>query len=251
MKVDLSGKRALVTGATKGIGRETALRLADAGSDIGATGRNVDELESLKRDIERKGRRCWIRAADLSSLDETLAVAEYLAERMEVIDILINNAGTTFPEDLVDLDPEHWDTTLNVNLRAPAFISKVVSRRMVERRTGAIVNVTSQSGILGLEQHAAYCASKFGLHGLTKVMATELGPHGVRVNAVAPTITLTPMGEKVWGDEAKAAPMKSRIPIGRFAYPKDVADAILFLVSDAAGMINGEILTLDGGFTAH
>ena len=251
MNIDLSGKKALVTGATKGIGRETVLRLARAGCDIGATGRNGGELASLASEVEAMGRVCRIRPADLASAAETLAMAEELISMMGGIDILVNNAGTTYPELLVDLDPGHWDITLNVNLRAPALVSKAAARVMIERGGGAIVNITSQSGLLGLELHAAYCASKFGLHGLTKVMAAELGPHGIRVNAVAPTITLTPMGAKVWGDEAKAAPMKSRIPLGRFAYPKDVADAVLFLVSDAASMINGDILILDGGFTAH
>jgi NAD(P)-dependent dehydrogenase (short-subunit alcohol dehydrogenase family) len=251
MTIDLAGRRALVTGATKGIGREVALRLADAGCDLGITGRNEDELASLKSEIETHDRTCWSYAADLASRDQTLAMAAHFADVMPAVDILVNNAGTSFPEKLVDLEPEHWETTLAVNLAAPAYITSVIAPAMIQRGSGVIVNVSSQSGEVALTEHAAYCASKFGLNGLTKVMALELGPHGIRVNAVAPTITLTPMGQQVWGDPAKSRPMLERIPLGKFAYPPDVADAVLFLASDAASMIHGEVLMIDGGFTVQ
>ncbi len=112
------------------------------------------------------------------------------------------------------------------------------------------MNVSSNAGVGGLEKHAAYCASKFGLNGLTKVMALELGPYNIRVNAVAPTVVLTPMGEKVWRDPAKSRPMLDKITLGRFAYPREITDAVLFLASDAASKINGEILLIDGGINA-
>ena len=251
MTVDLSGCRALVTGATKGIGREVALRLAASGCDVGVTGRASDELASLAEEIGAAGRTCWTRAADLASTEQTLAMAEHFLQAMGSIDILVNNAGMAITETLVDLDPEHWDILLAVNLRAPALVSKVVAGSMIKRKRGAIVNVSSQAGTVALTEHAAYCASKFGLNGLTKVMALELGPYGVRVNAVAPTVVLTPMGQQVWGDPAKGGPMLAKVPLGKFAYPRDVADAVLFLASDAASMINGEVLLIDGGFTAQ
>lgn len=251
MTVSLAGKRALVTGATKGIGREVALRLARAGCDVGITGRATHELSSLAAEIEALGRRCWSRAADLASRGETLAMAEHFARVMDPIDILVNNAGMAITETLLDLDPEHWDAVLQVNLTAPALVSKVIAAGMVRRRSGAIVNVSSQAGVIGLPEHAAYCASKFGLNGLTKVMALELGPSNVRVNAVAPTVVLTPMGEQVWGAPEKGGPMKAKIPLGRFAYPSNIADAVLFLASDAASMIHGEVLLIDGGYTAQ
>ena len=153
-------------------------------------------------------------------------------------------AGTTYLAELIDLDFENWDRVLNVNLRAPAVISKLVVREMVKRKRGVVVNVSSSAGEGGVLQHAAYCASK---HGLTRVMAMELGPHKIRVNAVAPTITLTPLGRKVWGDPVKSKPMLDRIPLGRFAEPEDIAHAVLFLASDQASMIHGEVLFVDGG----
>jgi 2-deoxy-D-gluconate 3-dehydrogenase len=251
MTVNLAGRRALVTGATKGIGREVAVRLARAGCDVGVTGRAEDELRTLDAEIRGLGRRCWTRAADLRSREATLAMAEYFARVLDPLDILVNNAGTAITEPLLSLEPDHWDTVLAVNLTAPALVSRVVAAGMVRRRSGAIVNLSSQAGVIGLAEHAAYCASKFGLNGLTKVMAIELGPHNVRVNAVAPTVVLTPMGEQVWGDPAKGDPMKAKIPLGRFAYPSNIADAVLFLVSDAASMIHGEVLLIDGGYTAQ
>jgi NAD(P)-dependent dehydrogenase (short-subunit alcohol dehydrogenase family) len=177
-------------------------------------------------------------------------MAEHFVRIFPVIDILVNNAGLSYPEKLVDLDIGHWDTTLAVNLRAPAIIAKVIGRQMIAQGHGAIINISSNACLAGIAEHAAYCASKFGLDGLTKVMAVELGPHNIRVNAVAPTVVLTPMGAQVWGDPKKADPVKAKIPLGRFAYPKEVSSAVLFLASEAASMIHGETLIIDGGVNA-
>jgi len=250
VKYDFNGKNALVTGASKGIGREISIQLARAGCNIGAVGRNVEDLDSLVKEIANIGRRCESYAVDLSSADDTLKMAKVMTKMMEPLSILINNAGTTYPEDLVDLKVEHWDMTMAVNLRAPVLISKVVGKDMMKRKEGSIVNISSNAGVGGLEKHTAYCASKFGLHALTKVAALELGPHNIRVNAVAPTVTLTPMGKKVWGDPVKAQPMLDKIPLGKFAIPEDIAQVVLFLISNAASMINGEVLLVDGGINA-
>ena len=248
---DFSGHTALVTGATKGIGRETALALARSGCAIAATGRSPDELESLKSEVARLGRRCEIYPADLGDARAAIAMAEHFCSLLDPISILINNAGVSYPELLVDLEVDHWNATIDVNLRAPALVSQVVARQMVRHRAGSIVNVASMASATALPEHAAYCASKFGLHGLTKVMALELGPSGIRVNAVGPTVVLTPMGVQVWGEPAKGDPMKAKIPLGRFAEVNEAIDAILFLASDAASMISGELLLVDGGYTAQ
>jgi NAD(P)-dependent dehydrogenase (short-subunit alcohol dehydrogenase family) len=194
---------------------------------------------------------CITYQADLSNSDECIQMAEYFINNTNRVDILINNAGLSFPELLIDLNVNHWDITLNVNLRAPAIITKVVSSHMIEMGGGAIVNITSNAGIGGIEEHAAYCASKFGFHGLAKVMAIELGPHNIRVNSVAPTVVLTPMGRQVWDDPEKSDPVKKQIPLGRFAWPSEVTNTVLFLASDAATMIHGDIVLVDGGADAR
>ncbi|TFH05004.1 MAG: SDR family oxidoreductase [Spirochaetales bacterium] len=248
------GRTALITGATKGIGRELALGFATAGAAILATGRDKGELASLEAEIRDKGGSCVTISADLSDREETLSMARRFCEGPSLPDILINNAGVSFPETIIELDPDHWDRTIAVNLRAPALVTGVVAKAMMDRggkTPGCIVNVGSQAGVAALTEHAAYCASKFGLHGLTKVMALELGPHGIRANAVAPTVTLTPMGEQVWGDPGKGDPMKAKIPLGTFAYPVDIVHAVMFLASEEARMINGEVLLIDGGYTAQ
>jgi len=247
---DFKGKTAIVTGATKGIGRDVALSFARAGCALGITGRNEKDLGEVAAEARTAGVRCEIRKADLSVADECMAMAEHFASLFPVIDILVNDAGVSFPEKLVDLDVGHWDTTLAVNLRAPALITKVIAPKMIAQGHGAIVNVSSNASVAGIEEHAAYCASKFGLDGLTKVMAVELGPLGIRVNAIAPTVVLTPMGAQVWGDPKKADPVKAKIPLGRFALPKEITAAVFFLVSEGAGMIHGETLIIDGGVNA-
>jgi NAD(P)-dependent dehydrogenase (short-subunit alcohol dehydrogenase family) len=248
---DFAGRTVMVTGASKGIGRDVALAFAGCGARVCATARNGAELETLAAEIAELGSVCLTYRADLSNRDECEAVARHFVAETGGIDILVNNAGLSFPETLEDLDVGHWDTTLNVNLRAAAIISKVVGPDMARRGGGCIVNVSSNAGTAGIEEHAAYCASKFGLHGLAKVMALEFGPGNVRVNTVAPTVVLTPMGQQVWGDPAKADPVKKQIPLGRFAWPVEITYPILFLASDAASMIHGAVLLIDGGTDAR
>ncbi len=211
----------------------------------------MEELQEVCREARAFGIVCEYRKADLADARQCRDTAEYFCSRFPVIDILVNNAGLSFPEKLVDLDVEHWTTTLNVNLRAPAILSGVIGRKMMGQGRGSIVNMSSNASLAGIEEHAAYCASKFGLNGLTSVMAVEFGPSNVRVNAVAPTVVLTPMGTQVWGDPAKADPVMAKIPLGRFAHPRDVTAAVLFLASDAAAMIHGETLVIDGGVNAR
>jgi len=247
---DYTGRKVLVTGATKGIGRDIALAFAKAGATVAATGRNQSELESLSAEIAAVGGTCKTWVADLADASACTKMAEAVVATLGV-DILVNNAGISFPEPIIDLDVAHWDTTLAVNLRAPALITKVVAKSMMAKGSGAIINISSNACMAGIDEHAAYCASKFGLDGLTKVMAVELGPHGIRVNAVAPTVVLTPMGTQVWGDATKADPVKAKIPLGRFLEPKEVTDVVLFLSSDAASMIHGETILIDGGVNAR
>lgn len=240
MQIDFSGKRALVTGAGKGIGRETAIVLAEYGAEVVAISRTHADLESLKTIIG-----CQTIQADLSLPQEARRAAEEAGD----IDLLVNNAGISILQSFFETTVEAFDQIMAVNVRAVLLVSQVIARNMIGRsQPGAIVNVSSQSSIRALPNHTAYCASKGALDQLTRVMALELGPHNIRVNAVNPTVTLTPMGEMAWSDPAKSAPMMARIPLKRFARPRDVAETIVFLLSEQAHMVNGVVMPVDGGF---
>jgi L-xylulose reductase len=234
------GKRALVTGAGKGIGRETALLLGAYGAQVVAISRSQADLDGLQKEIG-----CQSIQADLSNVDEARGAAESAGE----IDLLVNNAGIAILQSFFDTTIEAYDQIMATNVRAVLIVSQVIAGKMVARgQGGAIVNVSSQSSKRVLQDHTAYCTSKGALDQLTRSMALELGPHNIRVNAVNPTVTLTPMGEMAWGDPAKSAPMLRRIPLKRFARPRDVAEVITFLLSDQAHMVHGVTLPIDGGF---
>jgi L-xylulose reductase len=236
------GRCALVTGAGKGIGREIAALLARSGADVVAVSRTPSDLETLQAQTG-----CRTILADLSDAE----AAKDAALEAGPIELLVNNAGISIPQSFLETTVDAFDQTMAVNVRAALIVTQVVVRGLIERgQSGAVVNVSSQSSTRGLMDHAAYCASKGALDQLTRVMALELGPRGIRVNAVNPTVTLTPMGEMAWSDPQKAAPMLNRIPLGRFAQPIDVAEAVLYLLSDHASMIHGVTLPVDGGFLA-
>jgi NAD(P)-dependent dehydrogenase (short-subunit alcohol dehydrogenase family) len=247
----LDGKRALITGATKGIGADIAKAFASAGAQIVLSGRDASELAaasaalSSEFDVEVR-----TAAIDLAESDGPADLARIATEALGGLDVLVNNAGISHPQPVLDTDPALFDATIAVNLRAPALLASAVGAVMVEQGTGgAIITVASAAALAPLPEHYAYCASKAGLVMATKVLARELGPYGIRANSVCPTVVLTEMGQRVWGDEAKAAPMLARIPLGRFAVPQEVSDAVVWLASDAAAMINGVDIPVDGGYT--
>jgi L-xylulose reductase len=237
---EFTGKRVLVTGAGKGIGRATAELMAEYGAQVVALSRDPKDLESLAAQIG-----CETIAVDLAD-----PVATRVAARAaQPIDLLVNCAGTTILEPFLETSVESFNHLYTVNVISAAIIAQETARSMIERGIqGAIVNVSSLSSWIGFADHAAYCASKGGLDGLTTVMANELGRQGIRVNAVNPCVTLTPMAVKAWSDPAKADPMLSRIPLGRFIEPREVAESIAYLLSDRASMVNGVTLPVDGGF---
>ena len=168
------------------------------------------------------------------------------------VDGLVNCSGIALLESSLDLDPDNFDRVMAVNARSAALMSRHVAQKMIaEKRQGSIVNVSSQASLVALENHLAYCASKAALDAITRVMCLELGPHGIRVNSVNPTVTLTPMAVQAWSDPAKSGPMLEAIPLRRFATPEDVARPIVFLLGDGAAMISGVSLAIDGGYTAR
>jgi len=246
-QIRLEGRTILVTGAGKGIGREICRLLAAGGAGVVAISRTAADLESLAAEIA-----CQTITADLADAAQAVAAAERAIELAGRIDGLVNNAGISIPQPLLGTTVEAFDQTMAVNVRAVLLVSQVIAKHLIARKSpGAVVNLSSQASMAALADHAAYCASKGGLDMLTKVMALELGPHQIRVNAVNPTVTLTPMGEMAWGDPAKSGPMLAKIPLGRFALPIHVASAVAYLLSDAADMIHGVTLPIDGGFLAQ
>lgn len=238
----IEGKRVLVTGAGKGIGRTTAKLLAERGGEVIALSRDAADLDSLAAEIG-----CATIVCDLADLGATRSAVE----RALPVDLLVNNAGTTVLQPFLEGTIEDFDHVMTINAKAPMVVAQVVAADMIARGVkGAIVNVSSNAAFFGLADHAAYCASKGALDGLTRVMAVELGPRGIRVNSVNPTVTLTPMAVKAWSDPAKADPVQARIPMGRFVEPEEVAEVIVFLLSDAAAMVHGISMPVDGGFKA-
>ena len=249
-RFSLSGKTALVTGASKGIGREICRVLADAGADIAAVARDRDGLAEVKRTVEAMGRRYLAIEADLATVEGPQKAAHAALEAWGAIDILVNNAGVTAIEIILEAKVESWDWIMAVNLRAPFLLAQALAPRMIEKRAGKIVNVSSQTSEVALHNHAAYMASKAGLNALTKTMTVEWAQYNIQSNAVCPTVIMTPMGEMVWGDPKVGDPMRAKIPLGRFGKPVEIADLVLFLASPASDLITGQIIFADGGYTA-
>jgi NAD(P)-dependent dehydrogenase (short-subunit alcohol dehydrogenase family) len=238
---EFEGRTILVTGASKGIGRATAVLLARRGGQVVACGRSGEDLASLAAEIGSRSVE-----VDLADLEATRAAVRAAGP----VDLLVNCAGTTALGPFVELTLETFDHILTVNTKAPLVIAQeYVRARLAAGLPGAIVNVSSDAAFLGVIDHAAYCASKAALDALTRVMANELGKNGIRVNSVNPNITLTDMGRKAWSDPAKSAPRLARIPRGRFLETEEIAEAIVFLLSDRASAITGASLRADGGFS--
>lgn len=244
METFFSGKRAVVTGAAQGMGARIATDLAKYGATVIA----VDLLAAKLAELQKKVPNIIPVAVDLSDWDATQRALAHVGD----VDLLVNNAGITKLDAFGDVDQATIDKIFAVNFKAVLNVSQICVQSMKSRGVpGAVVNVSSQSSLVALPEHAVYCGSKAAVDMLTKVMALELGPHNIRVNSVNPTVTNTAMGAAVWEQEpGKAAAMKAKIPLGRFAETREISDAVLFLLSDMASMVTGVILPIDGGYTA-
>ena len=239
------GRVAIVTGGGSGVGRATVELLLVRGAQVAAIDRNPEALATLPGAV----RGC---AADILDAAAIANLVADIAAKWGRIDLLVNNAGAEHTASALDTARHDWDRVIGVNLTGTLAMSQAVLPTMCAQKSGAIVNVSSISGLLGWPLSAAYCAAKGGVVQLTRQMAVDVGPQGVRVNAVAPGTTLTPMIERLFAEMAPEAraEIAERHPIGRFAQPHEIARAILFLGSDAASFITGTVLPVDGGYTA-
>ena len=242
---EFAGKTVLVTGAGKGIGHATAILMAGRGAHVIALSRSQADLDALSDTIP-----CTTIAVDLADAAATLAAVQQ-ARQAQPVDLLVNCAGIVALEPFLDTSVDSFNLTMAVNVRAAMIVAQECARSMIARgEGGAIVNVSSMAAQVGTPLHAAYCASKAALDAMTRVMAVELGAHGIRVNTINPVVTMTPMAERVWSEPAKSGPMLARIPLQRFVQPDEVARAIAYLLSSDSSMVNGVSLAVDGGFQA-
>jgi NAD(P)-dependent dehydrogenase (short-subunit alcohol dehydrogenase family) len=249
-RFSLSGRKALITGASKGIGAEIATVFAEAGADIVALGRDQDDLAGTAAAVRGHGRRCLTLVAEMESPTKPVTACERALKEWGTIDILVNSAGIANVAPALDFPTGAWDQMMAVNLRAPFLTARTLAPAMIAQGWGKIIMISSQTGVIALDDHAAYAASKGGLNALTKSLCAEWARHNVQVNAICPTVVMTPMGKMVWGKPEKGDPFRNATPARRFAEPVEVADAALYLASDASSMVNGALLMVEGGFTS-
>jgi NAD(P)-dependent dehydrogenase (short-subunit alcohol dehydrogenase family) len=248
---DISGKVAVVTGASRGIGRGIAMILAEAGARVALVARNIEELESVKREILEAGGEAESFRLDLREVARIETAFRDIKGHFGRIDILVNNAGMGKPIPAVDIAEEDWDEMMSLNLKGLFFCCQAAGRMMLEQGSGKIINMSSQASVIGIPGEAIYCASKGGVNQLTKVLALEWSAKGVNVNALGPTFIYTPGTAERLDDPGFRAKVLAQLPIGRVGTIADVAGAVIYLASAASDMVSGSLLLVDGGWTAQ
>ena len=248
---DVAGQVVAVSGAGRGIGRAIALDMAASGARVAACSRTTGELESLVREIEAAGGECAIVTTDLSTVAGVDAFIDHTVEAYGRIDALINNAGFNVLHDALDYTEEEVDTLIDINYKSAYFACMAAARHMIRQGDGgSIVNITSQAGVVGAPGRAPYSGAKAGLNNLSRTLAAEWATHGIRVNALAPTVTMTPLAREVMAAHPEfEAEVRERILLGRPAEVREMSLPTVFLISPAASMITGQILVVDGGWT--
>ncbi|MFH0820717.1 MAG: glucose 1-dehydrogenase [Candidatus Peregrinibacteria bacterium] len=244
---DLSGKVAIVTGASRGLGKAMALGLAQCGADVVIT--DVLDTESAVQEIKALGRKSMGLKVDVTDKKQIEDMVEKVVGTFKHIDILINNAGVYFPTPIKDLKEQDWDKIISVNLKGTLLCAQAVGNQMIKQKSGAIVNVASVAGIMAFAQSGAYNSSKAAIIMLTKTLAIEWASYGIRVNAICPGIFATDMTKGLLGDKGFQQMVSSRVPMKRYGTPDELAGAAIYLASDAASYTTGHALVADGGWT--
>ncbi len=249
-KFDLSGRIAVVIGGTSGIGRAIAHGLAEAGADVVTTSRRVEQVESTCKEIEERGRRTLRICSDVSDRASLQNLLDESVREFGKVDILVNSAGRTKRAPTVDFAEEDWDAILETNLTGTLRACQIFGRQMLEQKYGRIINIASLSTFVSLFEVAAYSASKAAVASLTKSLAIEWAKHGVNVNAIAPGVFKTDLNRELLESTERGREFQMRTPMGRFGQVEELAGAAVFLASDAASFVTGEVLVVDGGFLA-
>lgn len=244
----LDGKRALVTGAGRGIGLTAAAALAEAGAHVTLAARTTKEIEEAAQAIRARGQQAEALTLDVTDVEAVRAAVASAAP----FQVLVNNAGMNRPKLLSDVTVEDFDTIMGLNVRSAYFVAQAVAKRLLDARLpGSIINISSQMGHVGAARRTVYCASKHAMEGFTKAMAIELAPHNIRVNSLGPTFLETPMTRPFFENKAFRDEVVSRIKLGRIGQLEELTGAIVFLASDASSLMTGSALVLDGGWTAE
>lgn len=251
MKKLLEGKSAIVTGASKGLGREIALTFAREGATVGIFARSQDKLEEVKKEIEREGGKAVALPGDVCNYEDVKKAVERFIKEAGKIDILVNNAGIGEVIPFLEMEEKDWDRTINTNLKSAFFFTKEVGKYMVERGGGRIINIASINGIKGEGNLTAYCAAKAGLIGFTKALALEWAAKGILVNAVAPGYFVSEMTREAIEDPEMRERLIRRIPLKRFGMVEEIVGIVLYLASDMSSFVTGSVFVVDGGETAR
>jgi NAD(P)-dependent dehydrogenase (short-subunit alcohol dehydrogenase family) len=249
-KFDLSGKTAVVIGGTSGIGRAIAHGLAEAGADVVATSRRLEQVEAAAKEIEERGKRTLRITSDVSDRESLENLLNECVREFGKVDILINSAGKTKRQPTLDVSEEDWNDILETNLSGTLRACQIFGRHMIERGYGRIVNIASLSTFVSLFEVAAYSASKAAVASLTKSLAIEWAARGVNVNAIAPGVFRTALNEKLLDESERGREFLTRTPMRRFGQVEELAGAAIYLSSDAASYVTGSVLVVDGGFLA-
>ena len=250
-KFEVKNKTALVTGAGKGIGKASAIALAEAGADLIILSRTLTDLNKLEKQINKLKRKCTVFECDVSNVEEVKSVFK----QINSLDILINNAGTNRPDHFTKIKKEDMDYVVDLNIKAAFHVAQMAAKVMLKSKNrksigGSIINISSQLGKVGAPKRSIYNMTKFGIEGLTRGMALDLAKDNIRVNTICPTFVETPMVKKFFKDKKFKTQMINNIPLGRLATESDIATAVVYLASNASSMITGSSLMIDGGWTA-